>query len=250
MFRHFLVISALLPALLSPFAAFAATPAKNLAVAPSRPFLYKVWDEDSEIWLLGSIHALTPDVRWRNEQIDRIIDNVPVVYFEATADDDTPDAAFRHQTDRRVRDLSYKLGRENWDRLQTFVEEHNGRVGDYYWLQPWYAETRLRGLLTRGSKAKTSLGVDATIMREARKAGKEIRFLETVEDQLKALAAAPEKEAMANLVAFLEETTAASSTESEAAVQAEHEDPITPLIETWLSGDARALERVLIEDKR
>ena len=248
MFRHILAIIALLPALSSSFAAFATTPAKNLADAPSRPFLYKVWDEDSEIWLLGSIHVLTPNVRWRNEQIDRIIDEMPVVYFEAIADDDTLDATFRHQTDRRVRDLSYKLGPENWDRLQTLVEEHNGRIGDYYWLQPWYAETMLRGLLTRGSKAKKTLGVDATILREARKAGKEIRFLETVEDQLRALAAAPENEAMANLVAFLDEATVASS--AEAASEAEHEDPITPLIRTWLSGDARALERVLVEDKR
>ena len=53
----------------------------------ARPALWKVSDGDTTIWLLGSIHLLPPDVRWRTPAIERAIAQSDTLVLESAPDD-------------------------------------------------------------------------------------------------------------------------------------------------------------------
>ncbi|MCB2012053.1 MAG: TraB/GumN family protein [Geminicoccaceae bacterium] len=210
----------------------AATPSAGLADARPAPILWKATDTDSEIWMLGSIHVLPPGTRWRTETIDRIVEETPLVYFEADVRIPAAESWLRHTGDRRVTDLSYKLTPAGWRRLEKIVGDADLHLGDFYYMQPWYAKHLLTDAMATDSGARLTLGVDYTIEREARRAGKEIRYFETADDQISALAAAPEEEALADLEAFL------AATESETG-------SYQSLLELWISGKAWRLAKEL-----
>src|SRR5689334_11682507 len=51
--------------------------------ADAAPALWVVRDADSEIYLFGTLHALSPDARWRTPLYDRALANADTVWFEA-----------------------------------------------------------------------------------------------------------------------------------------------------------------------
>ena len=229
--RHLVPILALLLAI-CPGLAAAASPG-SVAGPPPRLVLWKATDKDSEVWLLGSIHALKASTRWRTAQVNRLIERAPVVYFETDVNGDAREAyaaVQSYSSDRRVIDLSFKLDRENWFKLAELVEENNLHLGQFYWIRPWYAHFLLHQAMSRHVKARANLGVDAIIEREASRAQKEIRYLETIEDQMRALSAASDEEAIELLVQFLD---IADSFDPEA--------PFDQLVKSWQQGDVKGL---------
>ena len=96
MTRHFL------KALLAPVAALAATCALPAQAQEDDPYAFTqdydpapaIWelsDEDTTIYLLGTIHLLPEGFRWRNPQLDAIIDEAEVLVVE-TSDEDSEGA--------------------------------------------------------------------------------------------------------------------------------------------------------------
>ncbi|MEZ5826046.1 MAG: TraB/GumN family protein [Geminicoccaceae bacterium] len=184
----------------------ATTPTQGLAGLQPKPILWKVSDADSEIWMLGSFHVLPRGTNWRTPQVDAILSKVPVVYFESTQGVDDPEKWLQYTGDRRVIDLSYKLKPESWKQLIEFAGEYDIPVGDFFYMQPWYAGYVIGSVINRDMGMQRRFGVDDTIRREAKRSGKEIRGLESLEDQLRAISAASEEEDIAELEEILANT--------------------------------------------
>ena len=50
------------------------------------PALWRLSDEDSDIYIFGTIHILPPDLVWRNETVDAAFASAGRVYFEVPTD--------------------------------------------------------------------------------------------------------------------------------------------------------------------
>ncbi|WP_375397027.1 TraB/GumN family protein [uncultured Sphingomonas sp.] len=53
----------------------------------ARPALFRVSDGDTTIWLLGSIHLLPPEIRWRTPAIEQAIGAADELMIESAPDD-------------------------------------------------------------------------------------------------------------------------------------------------------------------
>ena len=69
----------------APVAASSAHPA---ATAPApRPALWLLADEDTRIYLFGTIHVLPTDLKWRSPRLDEVIEEVDELVVEVTEQD-------------------------------------------------------------------------------------------------------------------------------------------------------------------
>ncbi len=102
-------------------------------------------------------------------------------------------------------------------------------------MRPWYAGVVLTEAVIRNAGYDASSGVENVLRPEARRDGKEIRFLESVEDQMSSFATLPEDVQVRFLVEGLEDIDGAGKGLSE-------------LVNAWKSGNLDDLKRVLIDE--
>ncbi|WAT18399.1 TraB/GumN family protein [Aurantiacibacter sp. MUD11] len=90
--------TSILSRLLAPFALLATAFAAPLAAQQANPYaftqdyepapaIWKLSDEDTTIYMLGTIHLLPEGFRWRNPQLDAIIDEADVLVVETTEEE-------------------------------------------------------------------------------------------------------------------------------------------------------------------
>lgn len=82
-----LVTALPLPALAQTEGQAAAQPAGLVQDYEPAPAMWRLADEDTTIYLLGTVHMLPPGFRWRNPQLDRIIDGVDALVLESSDSD-------------------------------------------------------------------------------------------------------------------------------------------------------------------
>ncbi len=73
------------------FGLFAANGAYAAEVIPEyepKPAIWKMADDDTEIYMLGTVHALPPQVKWRNAALDGVIESVDELVVETKDDGD------------------------------------------------------------------------------------------------------------------------------------------------------------------
>jgi len=205
---------------------------------PAQPGLWSVADEDTTIYLFGTIHMLPPGTGWRSAEVDHALGRSQVLYLEA---DVVSDPAGQAAIVRRLgllpagERLSSRLSPDQVSRLRVAA----GRVGvameTLEQAQPWYAAVLVTNAAIRAAGYSTDGGVEAGLRDDARNAGKEMRYLETVEGQLSALAGlSPETQAAYMSFTIDDIHTAAAS--------------LGQMVSAWRTGDAASLARVLIED--
>ncbi len=54
-----------------------------LADSNINPALWKLSDEDSVVWIFGTVHALDPNLQWRTEKIKQAFSSADSFYMEA-----------------------------------------------------------------------------------------------------------------------------------------------------------------------
>ncbi len=205
---------------------------------PATPALWSVADEDTTIYLFGTIHMLPPGTGWRSAEVDHALGRSQALYLEA---DVVSDPAGQAAIVRRLsllpagERLSSRLSPDQVSRLRVAA----GRVGvameTLEQTQPWYAAVLVTNAAIRAAGYSTDGGVEAGLRDDARNAGKEMRYLETVEGQLSALAGlSPETQAAYLSFTIDDIDTAAAS--------------LGQMVSAWRTGDAASLARVLIED--
>ena len=186
------------PALLAAIAVVLASDAAGYAQQKQtepKPALWRITDEDSTLWIFGSIHALEPGTRWRRPELDAALEAVEIVYFETPGDVGAMlvgrffiDQFGAYPPGERLRDkVSPALAEE--------ITEVAASVGitpqQLDQMRPWLAALSLE--VVAGATLSEEAGVDMVLEREARGAGKELRYLETIEQQLGYFADLPER---------------------------------------------------------
>jgi uncharacterized protein len=158
--------------------------------AAAAPALWRVSDGDSQIYLFGTLHVLSPKAQWRTPLYDRVLAEAGIVWFEADmqgGDPETLRLLFQRYGSDPDTPLSRKLLAADVQALARQTDlariEH---------LRPWAAALILSVRPTSGRGATVEAGADMVATRAARNGAKTVRSFETLEDQARMYAGLPQ----------------------------------------------------------
>jgi uncharacterized protein YbaP (TraB family) len=213
------------PALLSTLPATAQEPDLETGAGPA---LWKVADEDTTIYLFGSIHLLPKDVDWLRgplkaafEESREFLTDVDVTRVEAFGP--TMMAAATLSDGQTLRSL---MSNEERTRFEAAVASLGLPMESLDKLEPWIVSQLLQTVILMRSGYDPANGVDMMLTRLASE--KQRSWLETLEFQLERHDTTP----MDQQLAYLADTVGWT------AIVREWNDRMVAL---WLAGDAAAL---------
>ena len=179
------------------------------AQSTSKPLLWKVSDADNAVYLLGSFHLLKQDDYPLPAEVDRAFDAAESVLFEVDPAEMTAPETMatiqKYAAYEEGKSLSSVLPKPTLDKLGNLLSLTGGSVQTLEQSEPWMVSLSLVLGITNAMGFKAELGLDRHLMARAAAAGKPSGGLETIEDQMKAMDAAPHAEQADGLDEFLDD---------------------------------------------
>lgn len=226
---------------LQPAPAFAAAVAPAVA-APQvggGPALWVVRDEDSTLYLFGTVHVLRPSTLWRWTAVEEAFDSADRVVLEISNPDDQ--AAMMPLIQQHglspERPLSELLTAEERTRLDAAAQAMGASGAALDPMRPWLAALTLSVAPLVKAGYDPQSGVELVLKARAAEAGKEVGGFETIDEQIRILAGFPEAAQLDFLRSTLEDFEGATT-------------ELDSLVEAWASGDVRAIDRIGVQPMR
>jgi len=205
------------------------------------PAMWLVRDADTEIYLFGTMHVLTPDAAWRTPAYDAAYDRAQTVWFEADLTSADPpaltDLVARYGVDPK-RPLSAKLAHRELRALKPLLQRGRVPLARIEHMRPWAAALMLSTRALDQGGGTVANGADLTVTRQAKQAAKTVRTFETVEDQVRMFAGLSEPGELQYLTDVIRERSA----------PARRGEP--SLQDAWIAGDIQRLGPALVGDMR
>lgn len=206
--------------------------------APPKPAIWKIADADTTVYFFGTVHVLPPTLTWHSPAVDAALKEAKALYFETNTEADP--IVFREIVSRLGNyepgdKLSDRLKLADLEKLRAALDKLDIPLVTIEAMRPWYAGVVIGDAVVRKAGYDASSGVENVMRPEARKAGKEIRFLETLEEQMASFATLPEDVQLQFLLGGLAEVDTAS-------------EELGKLVDAWKRGDLETLNRLLIEE--
>ncbi len=169
-------------------AAFAqeAAPAAQTSASPA---MWRVSDADSDFILLGTFHILPKGIDWRSPALDAAMETADEVYFEVEADSasaqqKTVGIVMMQGFNKGGKTLSDMLKAADTQKLKEISASLGLPFDSIDAMRPWNAFLTLSVQFIVKQGYDPSAGVDSVLLAEARTRGKDLKFFETIEEQL------------------------------------------------------------------
>jgi len=202
----------------------------------SEPALWRITDQDSEIWLFGSVHVLPPDLAWRGPHVSEAFAAAEEFVTETDTGDEAQQSfaslAARYGALPPGRTLSQLLGDSDQGRLIDAARELGLDAGALNRQRPWLAALQLSTAYAIRAGHRPEAGVEAVLGADARASGKRLWFLETPEQQIRTLADLPEQDELHFLRLTLRDLERGAGA-------------MSAMDEAWARGDVATLEALL-----
>lgn len=171
------------------------------------PALWKVSDEDSAVWLFGSIHLLPEDADWRSAALDKIIAKADRVYFETDlgpeAQTEIITLTMEHGFVRDGRLLNERIDAELMAKVREAAELYDVPVPTLLAMRPWMVASTISVTALAAAGYDPNLGVDLLLQQSVEKERQ--GFLETAAEQIGFLAGGDETSEIEMLAGTLAE---------------------------------------------
>lgn len=202
--------------------------------AAAEPAIWKASDEDSEIWLFGSIHALDPDMSWQTDTLMNAVGAADLFYYEIPNGPGT-DAIMTqqisaHGINPRGVTLSGLLSDEEqalFDRVASGMGISRPMLDRF---RPWLAYITISVTQIEQAGYRAESGVDLN-MQELTPDDRE-RYFESIPQQISFFADMPEDLQVELL------TTSLAQIEEEP-------DMLGHMIHAWRNGDEVTLDEIV-----
>lgn len=208
--------------------------------AHAGPALWHLSDDDSDIYIFGTVHILPPDLDWRYPELDAAFAAADTVYFEVPTDPEdaaaTQALVFELGLNAPGERLSESLSLKSLDALSEIAPRVGLGAAQIDPMRPWLASLTISLSYFVAQGQDPQAGVENVLSREARAAGKSLAYLETIEQQFRFFADMDE----AVQLEMLEQT-----------IFDIHTGEVDILIEEmdgyWVSGDVEGLDQLINE---
>jgi uncharacterized protein YbaP (TraB family) len=215
-----------------------------LAFAPvaarAQPPVWVVRDKDSTITLFGSVHLLPPGVDWRPAALKQALAEADDVWFEAPMDAAGLAAATQAAQDHSLLPenghLLLLLSPKARVKLDKTAKSLDLATDQLDRMQPWYAELVIQSALFQKLGVQASQGVEQQLWAGLSPRAKRVT-LETPAEQVGFFADSPLKDQLSSLEETLDEARHA---------ERDYQD----LLQAWLDGDVKRLDRHEVEPLR
>jgi uncharacterized protein YbaP (TraB family) len=202
----------------------------------THPALWHVQGPKGEIYLFGSIHILPADVEWQKGVIADAIRRSDVFVFEIPLDESAQAKLDSLIADRgqlpkgeSLHALLPPAARADLD-ADAALAGLSPRALDG--IRPWLAELMLVTSRMAKENASPESGVDVELEEAVRRQNKELRYLETVDQQINLIVPSDRKLELSEFEASLKEFRT-------------EKDSFPELIKAWRTGDTKALDELL-----
>ena len=201
------------------------------------PALWRVRDDDSTLYLYGTVHLLPDGLDWQRDDLLDVFGQAGTVFFEADSEGVAGAQAQALVTRRGLRTDGLRLS-DQLDSYQAKLLEavsHNGGVplAQLDSMQPWLATELLTLAAAESAGLSADMSPDAALRSRARRQGKNVAFLERAEDQILQVADLPVDVQLSVLTDTMERFD-----DTPALLERTARD--------WAAGDVDALERDLM----
>lgn len=217
-----------------------AIPMETAAIAaapPAGPALWKVSDEDTTIFLFGTVHALPKDVMWMRGPVAAALQSAQVLVTEippgALKQPEVQQAFLARAMLPEGQTLRAMLTPEQRTTVEAALAKLGLPAAAFDKVEPWFAAITLATIPMLKAGYSMEAGVEGAVEAKVA-AGVKRDALETVEDQLKLFDEMPLAVQTAYLVSVAEEL-----------------DTVVPsmnaMVAAWAKGDADGLAKLMNE---
>jgi uncharacterized protein len=224
-------------ALLLPLSACAG--AAEPAVAEARhPALWKLADEDTRIWLFGTIHLLPEGQGWRTPAFDSALAGSDELVLEVADVDDmmaSAQAMRKLGMSAGLPPIAERVPESKRAALRAMIAESGYPEAVYDRLETWAAAMPLLAVTFKRLGLDPELGVERQIGAPFRASGRKVLGLETIEQQFGFFDTLSEGAQRALLLAVVED-----SAETRAQFRA--------MLDSWSKGDLDGIARTFDDE--
>ena len=219
-------------------------PAAGAASAPAEkgPAMWRLADDDSEIFLFGTFHILPADIDWTTAAFEDAMEATATTVTEVDAKSPAAQAKMAALVQELGLNpagvtLTSTLGPDRAARFARLAGQYGLPMQSLEPLKPWLAMISLSVMVMQKEGFEAASGAEETILARAAREGDTVTHLESAEYQIRALASLDEAEILADFDASLEQF-------------AEFKAYSQRVLSAWRTGDVEALERETLAPMR
>ena len=207
----------------------------------SKGAFWKVSDEDSSVYLLGSIHLADSSMYPLAKAILKAYQEADYLAVEANIANEQEVALYMMEKAFYKDDSTlYKnVPKEVYDRFVEVIEPYGVKPEMYNKFKPWYAALLVQNLLYAENSLSGEIGIDMVLLQKAI-GEKEILEIEGAKFQV---------DLFDTFSTELQVEFLASSLSSDNETQKESVDMLNEMINCWKSGDTAKLEKLLASEQ-
>ncbi len=201
--------------------------------APPSPALWKVEGSHNTVWLFGTFHLLPAGLEWRTDDMTSAFGQADILVLEAPVERGNEQNLAALIRSRGLlgpeESLSNLLSNKDFTQLQSMAGSLGLPLQALNRMRPWFASLTLTQSYISTLGYLPDAGADRQLAASARLTGKQVAFLETIEQQIGFFADYPDDVQVKNLQFTLQQIE-------------ETPDMIDSLLQSWLSGDTAKLD--------
>lgn len=213
-------------------------PAQQSKDVERKHSLWKISSNSDTVYIFGSVHLLKEGDYPLDKSIEKAFDNSSRLFFEINLD--TIDEQKIQQltiakgTYSGGQTLKDSLSNQTYEFTKKRMADLGQNIEQFERFKPWLLAITMDMLELQKLGFDQSNGVDKYFYEKAKKAGKKVDGFETAEYQLRLLS---------DMSAAIQETLLLQTMKELDEVQKE----MTAIVEAWKSGDADALDTILLK---
>lgn len=216
--------------------------AENSAPEKPRHFLWKVSDENSSVWILGSVHFADSSFYPLDSVIESAFENAEELAVEIDVSNDSVSSEVVEQSARQGmlpegESLQNLLPATTWKTFDSVCTAWNVPSANFQRLRPWLAAMTISSVAIQRTGIDPNLGIDVVLLDRAATDGKAIVGLETADEQVSAVADTDDSDSAG--VYYLQTTLREIS---------ELDSMVAWVLRAWKTGDDDLLRMVMNED--